>query len=579
MAPTIASTTAALKAVVNRNAELTATINGLVADAGVNSDEVPTGVIKDVMFQLYSNIFTLNWTPNHPKTPQETAMTAWTSFLGPLRSLEQLGSRGPFLSARMRLFVMKGILLEKHLLRRFPSESTTASAAQLRERGDLLLTLDDELIGCLKRIWASSRGLETFGWVFGEYALPETPDGEEGSPWPQALRDAATVTSLDELPTPRVDNEGENPRLGGPTESESDEGGLPGTATRSFQPFSVAIHWDIDCVYSADSELNTRTPIRAKYCYRLLDNETRLGYIFDSLCSRQVLRRSRQFVLDARRAATRNSLIERNIWARVGLRHSRLPPELIYMIMKYVEVPKMDQPYVHKIDLAQVYRPFPPAVRRCEHCKTLSRKKADQTAKRTCPSQSIVVWNLALRAFMTFHRPAADSNSRIKYSLCRITECQGHHTDESWRITDASQLTQAMEAVVRQRCGDEATLETVGLGPASDLLVTTAEELHKRKYLFGSVKLPRWEEDRRDEIAMLGYGGLVDTMMHNRCTLANFHMDNHPHMNLGMYLGTIQGAQQIGKIAADAVWLYGRAKWQERAVRTALLDGHTRSNR
>lgn len=518
-----------LKAIVAANAEILSEIETLVhnlqeAPPDSSFSETTAG---EVLQNFFDNISLMAQTPSRVTTSQKAASATWASFLPALDGLERLQPHGAFLSARMRLYFMTAFLSDRHLLRKFPRDATSASLIYIRDRAAFLLNQDDALLRCLKLIWITSAGREEFDWVFDDYEIFSPSHTEEVNASRRASVSATSPAALAALGGTR----GRSYWF----RAEGDE------AKYERDPSARAWKYDygVNQYHLVWQEFGSDGPIRENYVYSLIDD---FGRKYRR--KRVVLRRSRQFILDARKIAARNLMRERCRLGQIAMDCSRLPFELRRMVMKYLELPEMEHPYVQQLDLGEVYRPFPEQLNSCAECKARRSRKVDRVAKRTCPVNSIVVWNLPLRTFMVFHR-TDNARWRSGWSLCKTSNCAGHHLDNSWEISDSGGLTTYLEGIVKLRCGADATLKSVGLGPANDPISPTAEEHWRRaKRIF---EPERWEEDDELETRMIGLGGLCDAMTHDRNLQGCYYADNG------------QVAKSIGGIH----WIYGRTRSEE----------------
>jgi hypothetical protein len=171
-----------------------------------------------------------------------------------------------------------------------------------------------------------------------------------------------------------------------------------------------------------------------------------------------ILRRSKQFIMDVRQYLYPWLIEERRRLAEVSMR-GKLPNELQQMVLedlRELETPQ-SHPYISHLDLVQAYEPFPSSHdgETCDECKDQGGMK-----QLTCPNGSIYVWNLALRVFHTFHKKPGD-----RVVMCADGDrCTGHHLNSRHEIMSAEAFQDHLENIIKARCGQEATLQSVGFG-------------------------------------------------------------------------------------------------------------------
>jgi hypothetical protein len=146
-------------------------------------------------------------------------------------------------------------------------------------------------------------------------------------------------------------------------------------------------------------EIGSNGPIRECYRYFLIDEDTREIHYRE----RDALRRSRQFILDARKIAECNLARDSRRIAQVMMVMKSLPVELQLMVFEYLD-DIQDPQYLGQLDLPAVYRPFPDISKKCRICAGRTSNASQRTARATYPLKSITIWSLPLRAFHTFHQ-------------------------------------------------------------------------------------------------------------------------------------------------------------------------------
>ncbi|KAM0344456.1 hypothetical protein ACHAPU_007428 [Fusarium lateritium] len=124
----------------------------------------------------------------------------------------------------------------------------------------------------------------------------------------------------------------------------------------------------------------------------------------------------------------------------------KVPREVHAKILGYL--PYRDElPYLRGLDIAAAYSPFPEVGEQCLSCDELD---PDSSIKRTCPQQSLYIWNLALRLFHTFHMNGPE------WALCvHGVDCPGHHDckDGEWVVNTDEAFIEYIEKEVAKANG------------------------------------------------------------------------------------------------------------------------------
>ncbi|KAJ9149333.1 hypothetical protein NKR23_g4193 [Pleurostoma richardsiae] len=541
------------QSVVKDNEQLTTKLESLIASKQQNGADLPDEDTKEALAELYTRISDLSEYGGQVSASDKTMMAAWTSFMDPIERFTLIHPHGDFLSARMLLYLAAGFLNQHHLPSTFSAHPS--SAAPIALRLNFLTALDDALLVRLGRLWKAGGRHDDLPWVFADYQVQKREascDNPEHGHFQTAeeenasrARAACITRPSDATPANGVQGRRVWVREDGDTAPRQRH---PDARGWCYAPASGPEGPGEDQRVLIMEEFGSDGPVRGYYSYSLTDAD---GSGQQTWRGRPALRRSRQFVLDARRVAARAKMREQR---RLGLAATaaRLPPELHMQIAAHLELEPAEHPYVHALDLAEVYRPFPEGMGTggvCEACKGKRLGTAeDRVSRRTCPLKSIRAWNLPLRAFHTYHQKADSA-----WRMCKEGgECAGHHrgADESWEVGSEAELEALLDRVVQARCGDGATLKSVGIGPMEPLVMPTREEDDARKKrLFEGYHL----RDEVEEAEWTGVAGLMYAMVHGR---------------------TLLGRHPSGSTSTDARWLLCRTRADEAKVMDALRWMH-----
>lgn len=505
------------------------------ASAGASSSSGPATLdngneVKTILGQIYEAICVFARYQGRSSTPDRRIMTAWESFLGPIKALRPLKPHGDFLCARMTLYLAKGFLASWAMPRRFPASASSAGPIALRCR--FLIALDDCLLACLTRMWTHDRVRrgEVFSWAFAEYSISGRCLSGQGKEPEVELPGYFHINSpLSRTETACLTRPSDMTALNGVRGRElwlREEGD-----TTPYRRHPEASRHGSSKSRDGQHELiswqmiGSDGPIRDDYFYLLVDEDNGR----ETWRTRPALRRARQFILDARKVAARNALRHWQVLAAVALARSPLPTELRMQVLSHLQLPPAEDPYVDKLDLAVEYSPFPEEGTKCATCSSRAATNADRCVKRTCPHKAITMWNLPLRAFQTWHEGATG-----EWGLCKEENCTGHHPNLDWKVENEEQLTLSLENIVQNRCGSDATLESMGMGCVPNLIADTEEEdrLRMRELL----NKDGWDEDSEKEAKWTGLTGLVDVMMHRRA-LVSKHRSGHASVDPSWMMG------------------------------------------
>lgn len=227
-------------------------------------------------------------------------------------------------------------------------------------------------------------------------------------------------------------------------------------------------------------------------------------------------RRSRQFIMDVRQFMYPRLVEERQRLAMVASTRGELPAELQVMIgadLGRLESPDV-HPYLSHLDLASVYAPFPTTLsddddekKECDGC---GGEEAGSVKQLTCPSKSIYIWNLPLRAFHVFHLTPKGGAIMCKQGIA----CTGHHPDKTYAITNQEALHANLNQTIKARCGQDATLDSIGLGAKEHLCpFVRGRRTEEQRAGFKTYGLG-WREVQSELAMMGGWKSLEDTMPH-----------------------------------------------------------------
>lgn len=520
-----------------------------------NSAEGFRGQLKALLEQLYTHICDFGRYFGNAATPDKKILAAWESFLGPINALTAVQPHGHMIAARMSLYLAEAYRKHGQLPERLPMSNSSAKPIALR--CNFAISLDDLLLSCLAQIWTQSNKREMFKWVFTDYSVNPCrcyyPGGSTCQDYAgpgnsvkeyheQRKRDQVKAACITD-PQALTPENGVQPRWHW-KRAEGD------TSQHPRHPLSFRVGYQ----ESADGEpmlmwqdIGSDGPIRESFRYTLVDRDN--GQTVTR--SRAVLRRSRQFVLDARKIAKCNLEKDSERLAQLAMSRRSLPAELQLMVFQYLD-DIQEHPYVSKLDLSSVYRPFPDISKKCTHCTGRASNAADRMAKVTCPLKSITVWNFPLRVFQTFHQTSGQD-----WQLCPHINCAGHHRDASWQLQIVP-VEDHLNRIVESRCGQGLTIDDIGLGPFGPAQLATADEYWVRRRLILENHRDNDENrDDRDEARWPGMIGLAGVMVHNQTLLE---------------LRNWQGITTT--VRTDPSWLLGRTRQEESMACAALRRDH-----
>lgn len=519
-----------------------------------NVDSSSTGGLSSqleaILERLYVHICEFGLYFGDASTPDKIIFAAWESFLDPINALTALQPHGHMIAARMTLYLTEAYRKQGQLPRVLPMAEKSADPIALR--CNFAISLDDLLLSCLTQIWSHSNKRELFNWVFTGYPVKVCgcsygTSCEDYIGPGNSVRDFHEQRRRDHIKTACITNpsgltpeNGVQPRRRW-TRTEGDTTQYPRHPDSSCFGYQESADGERMLMWQ---DIGSDGPIRESYHYELMDEDTRETIHRE----RAALRRSRQFVLDARKIAECNLARDSRRIAQVIMARKSLPVELQLMIFENLE-DIQEHPYVGKLDLTAVYRPFPETSKKCRLCTGRAGKSADIVARATCPLNSITIWSLPLRVFHTFHQ-----TDDWDWQLCPHMDCPGHHRDSSWRLQNMS-IENHLDSILQRRCGRSLTIGDIGLGPLEPAeLPSAAEDWDRERRLFSGYQYDDDEtRDDRDEARWGGVAGLAGVMLHNE---------------------TLLGLHSSGRTTTEPYWLLGRTRREESRACAALARDH-----
>ncbi|KAM5349392.1 hypothetical protein ACJ41O_005897 [Fusarium nematophilum] len=501
------------KALSTSNSRLADEINQL---ALINDAMRNDAATKKLLSKLYNSIVRLAERRGHPPAPNKTIVEAYHGFFEPIQALSKL-PMGDFLTARMCLYLASAFIHDNSLNLRFNEHKVSAAAAFLHE---FCVALDDALLDPLRRIWKNRDRWEEFDWVFSEYPVQRGMQGDTACP------ELAQALSPEELA---------NAGVKGRRWFWSELGDEP-----SWKPF-------IGRLPDADDEdtekllwkcVGTDGPIREDRLYRTLGKDA----CEESPRAIPVLRRSRQFITDARMLAKPLIAEEKHHLLERILFKASIPTEVREMIWRYMEEPpRAKDAYITGLNIAAAYAPFPVKPGPCIECKERELDGRDRILRYTCPEATIYVWNLSLRLFHVFHRRGRSS----WWPCIEGLDCEGHHDDDTWQMQKQGGLDDWIEQVNTERNDSFTKFHDQGCNTEPSLFLDTQEADKARRDRLFSGRGP-FEDAVRERKMHGGLCGLLDTMTHNQ-----------------VRIGAWRGPEGSGEVMASAQWVLGRNLMEE----------------
>lgn len=457
----------------------------------------------------------------------------------------------------MTLYLAEAYRQHGQLPGRLPMLKSSAKLIALR--CNFVISLDDLLLSCLSQIWTQSDKREMFKWVFTAYPVKVCRCFFAGGLTCQDF--AGAGNPVKEYHEQRKRVQVKTACITDPADLTPENGVQPRWRWERAEGDTAQYPQHQDCVRagyqeSADGksmlmwqDVGSDGPIRESLRYVLVDPDTGEQVFRD----RALLGRSLQFVLDARKIAECNLARDSERLAQMAMARRSLPAELQLMVFEHLDEIQ-EHPYLGKLDLSAVYRPFPDISKKCMECTGRTSNSADLMAKATCPLKSITIWSLPLRVFHTFHQTSGGD-----WQLCPHIDCAGHHRDASWQIESVS-IEDHLNSIIQSRCGQGLSIEDIGLGPLDPKKFSTARVDQARARLLLLFHRDDDENrDDRDEARWSGISGLAGVMLHNMTILD---------------IRTCRGNTR--RTTTDPSWLLGRTRQEESRACAALAKDHAR---
>lgn len=509
--------------------------------------------LEALLEKLYTHICSFGSYLGNTATPDEEILAAWDSFLGPIKALTAVEPHGHMIAARMTLYLAQAYLHHRQLPATLPMSKSSAYPISLR--CNFVVSLDEQLLSCLGQVWNQSNKREMFKWVFTEHPVEVCkcyfaggltcqdfagPGSSVKEYHEQRKRDQIKTACITD-PKALTPQNGVQPRwrwerAEGDTAQHRPHPDCSRAGYQESEDGESMLMWQ---------EIGSDGPIRDSFRYILVDQDNGEKVYR----ARAILRRSRQFLLDARKIADGNLARDSERLAQAAMAKRSIPAELQLMVFEYLGEIR-EHPYLSKLDLSAIYKPFPDISKKCKRCTGRANNQADKMAKATCPLKSITIWSLPLRAFHTLHQ-TSDGNWR----LCPQIDCAGHHRDASWQLQTLSVEGQ-LNSIIRSRCGQALTIGDIGLGPLDRAqLPTSAEDWPRVRRVF-SKHQNQDDQDDQDEARWVGVSGLANVMMHNETLL------------------DLNDEYLMRQAASDHSWLLGRTRQEEFRACAGLVRHH-----
>lgn len=544
------------RSVPKENNALTTDIRNCVEQKEQISTERSGGVLEALLERLYLHICEFGRYRGNAATPDETILAAWRSFFGPINAIAAAEPHGYMMAARMTLYLTQAYQNQGQLPEVLRCSSKSVKPIALR--CNFAIALDDLLLSCLTQIWSQSDKRELFRWVYTNYPVKTCACFYDTN----CEYFIGAGTSVKDFHEQRRKDHIKAACITDPAHLTPENGVQPRRRWTRPQGDTTQYprHPDVSCLgyqQSADGErmlmwqdIGSDGPIMGSYHYRLIDEDTRET----QFRQRASLRRSRQFIMDARKISECNLARDSRRLAQVVMASNSLPVELQVMVFDYLEDVK-EPPYLGKLDLGAVYRPFPDISTKCRLCSGLASPTSPHgMARATCPLKSLTVWSLPLRAFHTFHQTTDGG-----WQLCSDIDCAGHHRDSSWQLQGIS-IEDHLNKIIQHRSGHTLkTVAEIGLGPLEPAeLPSAAEDYARECRLFSGHRQDQDDDESREdrvEACWGGVAGLVSVMLHNK---------------------TLLGLHTSGRTITEPSWLLGRTRQEECRARVALAGPHER---
>jgi hypothetical protein len=510
------------------------------------------GQLEAFLERLYVHICEFGLYLGNAATPDETILAAWESFLGPISALTAVEPHGYMMAARMTLYLTQAYRHHGQLPGVLPMSQKSVRPIALR--CNFAVSLDDLLLSYLTEIWIQSDRRELFRWVFANHPVKVCAcyhdslcqdyiaSGSSVKDFHEQRRKDHIKTACITDPADLTPENGVQPRRRW-KRAEGDTTQYPRHPDSSRAGYQDSADGERMLMWQ---DIGSDGPIKESYRYTLIDEDTRETLHRE----RAALRRSRQFILDARKIAECNLARDSRHIAQVMMARKSLPVELQLMVFKYLD-DIQDPPYLGKLDLSAVYRPFPDISKKCRLCTGRASNSSQRMGRATCPQNSITIWSLPLRVFHTFHR-----TNDVDWQLCPHIDCAGHHRDSSWRLQNIS-IEDHLNSIIQRRCGQGLAIGGIGLGPLEPAeLPSAAEDFDRGRRLFSGCREDNDDDENREdrvEARWGGVAGLAGAMLHNE---------------------TLLGLHTSGRTSTEPSWLLGRTRQEESRACVALARDH-----
>ncbi|KAG6355785.1 hypothetical protein INS49_003751 [Diaporthe citri] len=353
--------------VPNKNEALTAEIRNFVQtrqnadlsqESGKDPNEELRGPLEALLQQLYMHIRDFGSYLGSASTPDKRIFAAWESFLGPINALLEIEPHGHLIAARMTLYLAEAYRQHGQLPTRLPMLESSAKPIGLR--CNFAISLDDLLLSCLAQIWTQSDKREMFKWAFTDYPVNACscdiaggstcqdfagPGNSVKEYHEQRKRDQVKTACITDSAALTPEN-GVQPRWRW-KRAEGDTAQYPRHRDSSRAGYQKLADGESMLMWQ---DIGSDGPIRESFRYTLVDQDTGK----EVSRHRAVLRRSRQFVLDARKIAECHLARDSERLAQMAMARRSLPAELQLMVFEYLDEIQ-EHPYVGKLDLSAVY--------------------------------------------------------------------------------------------------------------------------------------------------------------------------------------------------------------------------------
>ncbi|KAK7222364.1 hypothetical protein V2G26_010367 [Clonostachys chloroleuca] len=449
----------------------------------------------------------------------------WRAVLEPVDALAKLDPDGPFLAARMILFTQHAISKNKA----FP-KSLEDGEERFQLQADLGQEFDEALLVQLRRAWEQGGQKDDLSWA-STFLEVDNSDCVSND-YNRVIMSACSPSEFWEVRKQAAKYRIKN---------------------RKRRRESM---WDLP-----SEPLSTRHGPIAIPLFNIIIEQH--GCIISSMGYRApCLRRSHYFIQDIRQKLN-SAMPEEALRLVSSLLHQHIPLELQRAILEYINPPGSADihPYLSRLDIGAAYIPIPKRVaddEECEICKNIIPGQPI-SAQATCLKRNVYIWNVALRAFHTFHR---GQDGRV--SMCKHKGiCHGHHSNEEWRVTSKEDVQKYAVDIFESRCHISSlptsvqewfkAMTTINPHPGS-----VSSNYYKAKHYIG-MRFPRLGLKGREADVRYrkegGLCGLVFSMIHPKVHR------QHPDKADPFDVDTNKPGQ----------WAYGRSIDEEKEVTEALF--------